>query len=266
MGDAVEIITSKTNEKIRLVRELQTQRKARERERLFVVEGARLVEEAASAAVPARLVLHDGRLNPAGRSAVNRLAAAGAEAAEVDPDVLRYCSDTETPQGILAVLHWPDLPALQPLEWALVADGISNPGNLGSLLRAAEAFAVQTVFLAPGCVDAFNPKVVRGAMGAHLRLPVRAAGWKEIGGLLKGFRIYLAEARVGQPVDRADWSGKVALILGGEAAGPGDRAHALAAGSVHIPMSGKIESLNAAVAGGILLYEISRLRMKSQNR
>jgi TrmH family RNA methyltransferase len=256
----VEIITSKTNEKIRLIRSLQEQRKARERERLFVAEGARLVEEAAAEGARARLIVHDGHLAPRERSAVNRLAAAGGEVLETTTEILRSCSDTASPQGLLAVLEWPELPLPQPLEWAVVADGISNPGNLGSLLRASEAFGVQALILAPGCVDAFNPKVVRGGMGAHLRLPIRILDWKQIRALLGGFKIWLAEAREGRSVDSTDWSGPTALILGGEAAGPGDAARALATGSVNIPMLGKIESLNAAVAGGILLYEIYRQR------
>jgi TrmH family RNA methyltransferase len=256
----VEIITSKANGKIRLIRQLQEQRKIRERERLFVAEGARLVEEAAAAGIRARTTPHDGRLGPRERSAVNRLAAAGGEVLEASTEILRLCSDTAAPAGLLAVLECPELQLPDPLEWVVIADGVSNPGNLGSLLRAADAFGVQAAVLAPGCVDAFNPKVVRGGMGAHFRLPVRALDWRAIGGLLKGFRILLAEAREGRPVEETDWSGRAALIIGGEAAGPGDQARALAAGSVHIPMRGKVESLNAAVAGGILLYEISRLR------
>ncbi|MGB7538290.1 MAG: RNA methyltransferase [Anaerolineales bacterium] len=259
----MEIITSRTNDKVRLIRLLQEQRKIREREKLFVAEGTRLVEEAAAAGVKARLILHDDRLGPRERSALNRLAAAGGEALEVTPEIFKYCSDTAAPAGLLAVLEWPELPPPEPLEWAVVADGISNPGNLGSLLRAADAFGVPLVILAPGCVDVFNPKVVRGGMGAHLRLPIRTLDWRGIGALLAGFQIWLAEAREGKPVEAVDWSGRTALILGGEAAGPGDQARALAAGSVNIPMRGKVESLNAAVAGGILIYEISRQRNSS---
>ncbi|MBN1440642.1 MAG: RNA methyltransferase [Anaerolineales bacterium] len=254
----MEIITSKANEKVRLIRRLQDQRKIREREKLFVAEGTRLVEEAAAAGARARMILHDGHLGPRERSALNRLASAGGEAFETTPEVLRACSDTAAPSGLLAVLEWPEPPLPDVLEWVLVADGISNPGNLGSLLRAADAFGVQAALLAPGSVDAFNPKVVRGGMGAHLRLPIRMLDWDAIAALLKGFRIWLAEAREGLPPEQADWSGRTALVLGGEAAGPGEKARALATGSVRIPMRGKAESLNAAVAGGILMYEISR--------
>jgi TrmH family RNA methyltransferase len=254
------IITSKANEHIRLIRLLQEQRKIRERERLFVAEGTRLVEEAAAAGTRARMILHDGRLGPRERSAVNRLAAAGGQVLETAPDILRSCSDTSSPPGLLAVLEWPDLPFPDPLGWAVVADGISNPGNLGSLMRTADAFGVPALILAPGCVDAFNPKVVRGAMGAHLHLPVRMLDWSGIGSLLDGFSVWLAEVREGRPVEDVDWRGPAALVLGGEAEGPGERARSLAQGSVRIPMQGKVESLNAAVAGGILLYEISRRR------
>jgi TrmH family RNA methyltransferase len=256
----MEIITSRTNEKVRLVRQLQDLRKVRE---LFVVEGTRLVDEAAAAGLKARLILHDGHLGPRERSALNRLAAAGGEALEVSESVLSYCSDTTTPAGLLAVLEWPELAPPEPLEWVVIADGLSNPGNLGSLLRAADAFGVQLVALAPGCVDAFNPKVVRGGMGAHFRLPIRMLDWREIESHLAGFQIWLAEAREGRSVEAVDWNGRTALILGGEAAGPGDQARALAVGSVHIPMRGKVESLNAAVAGGILMYEISRQKNSS---
>jgi TrmH family RNA methyltransferase len=254
------MIESKSNAKIRLIRELQQQRKARERERLFVAEGVRLVEEAAAAGVRARLILHDGHLGPRERSALNRLASAGAETAEVSAELLASCSDTAAPQGILAVLEQPHVVPPAPLAFAIVADSITNPGNLGSLLRAADAFGIQLVLLAPGCVDAFNPKVVRGAMGAHFRLPIRTQTWKEIAATLAGFRVYLAQAREGRSADEADWTPPAAVILGGEAALPGDSARAIATGAVHIPMQGGAESLNAAVAGGILLYEMTRGR------
>jgi TrmH family RNA methyltransferase len=254
------MIESKANPKIRLIRELQRQRKVRERERLFVIEGVRLVEEAASAGVPARLVLHDGRLGPRERSALNRLASAGAEIAEVRPEILESCSDTASPQKILAVVQQPEIAPSGTADYAVVADAVSNPGNLGSLLRAADAFGIRLALLAPGCVDAFNPKVVRGAMGAHFRMTIRARTWKEIAADLAGSRILLAQAREGKPAHEADWTPPVALIVGGEAAGPGDQGRAVAVGSVHIPMCGGTESLNAAVAGGILLYEMTRGR------
>jgi len=254
------ILTSKSNKTIQLVRALQTQQKAREREKLFVMEGVRLAEEALEASGSVRLVLHTGRLGPRDRSIINRLARAGATVEEVDPDIWQTCSDTVSPQNVMVVVEQPALVIPDPLEWALVVDGVTNPGNLGTLLRSAEAFGVQTVYLASGSVDAFNPKVVRGAMGAHLRLPMYAMGWADISKRLTGFKILVAEAREGSAAAHIDWSGQAALILGGEAAGAGGEARALATGFVHIPMRGKTESLSAAVAGSILLYEAARSR------
>jgi RNA methyltransferase, TrmH family len=254
------IITSKSNKTVQLVRALQTQQKTRHRERLFVLEGVRLAEEALESGGGIRWVLHAGRLGPRERSIINRLARSGAAVEEVDPDILRACSDTVSPQDVIVVMEQPALSAPDPLEWALVVDGVTNPGTLGTVLRSAEAFGVQAAFFAPGCVDAFNPKVVRGAMGAHLRLPIFDAGWADIAKRLEGFNIFIAEAREGLPAADVDWSGRVALILGGEAAGAGGLARAMATGFVHIPMRGKTESLSAAVAGSILLYEAARSR------
>ncbi len=254
----MEVIASKTNEKIRLVRALQEQRKARERERLFVVEGARMVEEAALVGARVRLILHEGRLGPRERSAVNRLASAGAAVAEVAPEILRVCSDTAAPQGLLAVVEQPDLAPPAPLRFALVADGITNPGNLGSLLRAAEAFGVELVLLAPGCVDAFNPKVVRGAMGAHFHVPILEAAWAAIADRVKGMNVYLAAADGELTYTATNWTQPSALIVGSEASGASKEAMQLATKRVSIPMPGRAESLNAAVAASIIIFESVR--------
>ena len=144
------MISSTTNSKIKQVRALQTQRRAREAEHLFVLEGQRLLEEVLRAGVPAQLVLHTGRLNPPGRSVVNRLARAGAIVEEVSEPVMNACSATEHNPGLLAVVAQPQLKPPAAVALALVLDGIAEPGNLGALLRTAEAAGVQAVWLAPG--------------------------------------------------------------------------------------------------------------------
>ncbi|MGD0575143.1 MAG: RNA methyltransferase [Anaerolineales bacterium] len=254
------MITSLSNERVRLVRALQSQRKARERERALVVEGVRLAEEVIRARLPVRLVFHGAALSPHLRALLNQMARLGAEIEEVTPAVMKACSDDSTPPGLLAVLPSFSLPIPEPLEWALVADRIANPGNLGSLLRCAEAFGIQVAFLPPGTADPFNPKVLRGAMGAHFRLPMPCVTWAELKDHLQGLRVLLAEAHSGARCDQIDWRGRVALILGGEASGPGDQVRSMAVQSVRIPVSGGAESLNVAVASGILLFEAARLR------
>jgi len=254
------MITSVSNERVKHIRTLKTQAKARAREKLFVIEGERLLVEAVNAQAPLRMVFHSEALKPPQRSLLNQAARLGATLEEVSPEVLKACSDTTTPPGMLAVVPWIETPPAATLEFALLADGLANPGNLGTLLRTAEAFGVQAVFLMPGCVDAYNPKVVRGAMGAHFHLPVLEATWPEAQARLRGFRLYLAEAEEGTPCDQVSWRGRIGLILGSEAEGAGALARAAATARVRIPMAGKAESLNAVVAAGILLYQAARQR------
>jgi TrmH family RNA methyltransferase len=151
----------------------------------------------------------------------------------------------------------------------LIVDRLRIPGNLGAILRTAAAAGVELVLLPPGNIDPFNPKVIRGGMGAHFCLPIVRAGWDAIEKHLVGLDIWLASAGEGERYDQVDWSRPVAVIVGGEASGAGESADALASfathpgdacGRVHIPMPGGMESLNAAVAAGVLLFEIARQR------
>ncbi len=254
------MITSAANPKIKLVRALQTKRGRREAEQAFVVEGVRLVEEAARAGVAARLVLHAAGLDARSQAALEQLARLGGEVETVAAEVLAQASDTQAPQGLLAVLPWPVLGLPSPLSFALVLDRLGDPGNLGTVLRAAEAAGAQAVFLAPGTVDVYNPKVVRAAMGAHFHLPIVAAGWEALERALAGLALWRAEAHAGLAYDRVDWRRPSALLLGSEAAGPGDAARRLAPNCVHIPMAGQAESLNAAVAAAVLMFEVARQR------
>ncbi len=184
---------------------------------------------------------------------------------EVPDDVMRAMSDTVTPQGVLAVLPLPELATGDGPQYVLIPDLVRDPGNLGTMLRTAWAADITQVLLPPGSVDPTNPKVVRAAMGAHFRLPIRSAGWDEIWERVGDARVFVAEARRGQPYNEVNWRGDVALVVGGEAAGAGGEARAAAA-YVHIPMARGAESLNAAVAAGILLFEGARQRRLTPGR
>ncbi|MCC6189786.1 MAG: RNA methyltransferase [Anaerolineales bacterium] len=254
------MITAASNARIKFVRNLQARRSAREAERLFVVEGVRLSEEAAKAGARARLVLHTPDLDERGRVVAARLAELGAPVEAVTPAVMAAASDTRAPAGLLAVVPWSDLPLPTPLTLALVLDGLGDPGNVGTALRVAGAAGAQAVFLMPGTVDAYNPKVVRAAMGAHFYLPIVPADWETLPKALAGLDLWLAEAGAGQPYTGVDWRRPAALIVGSEAAGPGAAARALAPGRVTIPMPGRAESLNAAMAAAVLLFEAARQR------
>jgi TrmH family RNA methyltransferase len=254
------VITSTTNPKIKFVRALQAKRADRESEGLFVVEGVRLVEEALQAAAKPDLVLYTPHPDPRVEAAVQELASRGAQVEAVSPAVLAAASDTQNPQGLLAVVPMPALPLPAALTLALVLDGLGDPGNLGAILRAASAAGVQAVFLAPGTVDPYNPKVVRAAMGAHFHLPLVSTGWDDLARQLAGLDLWLAEARAGTAYSSVDWRRPSALIIGSEAAGPSTPARRLAANQVHIPMPGPAESLNAAIAAAVILFEAARQR------
>ncbi len=254
------MITSTSNPKVKWVRALQAKRKAREEERLFVVEGIRMAREAVAAGVPARLVMHSEGLDARGRGLVNSLARLGAEVETVSDSVMAACSDTETPPGLLAVVSRPALPLPRPLTLALVADGLADPGNLGTLLRTALAAGAEGVFLTGPTVDPYNPKVVRGAMGAHFHLPIAALAPGEVAAALEGLHIWIAEAGQGLSHSAVDWHPPSALVVGSEADGPGEAVRGLAAGRTHIPISPAAESLNAAVAAAVILFEIARQR------
>jgi TrmH family RNA methyltransferase len=245
---------------VKWVRELQQRRRARQQEGLFVIEGLRLAQEAAAAQVRPRLVLHSQEMDGSEQVLVQSFRESGAEVAAVTAEVMAACSSLETPPGLLAVLPQLELPAPEPLDLVLIAEGLADPGNLGSVLRTAVAAGVQLAVLAEGTVDPYNPKVVRGAMGAHFHLPLRGASVKKLPAELQGLPIWLADAHAGRPYHEIDWRPPVALALGGEAAGPSERLRQQAQGVVHIPMHPQAESLNAAVASAVILFEIRRQR------
>lgn len=262
------MITSTHNPKVQYVRALQSRSRSRREERAFVVEGVRLAEEALAAGWEAQLLLHTKDLNRRGLEIVDRFSAQGAEVELVSPDVLRSASDTVTPQGILIVLSIFTLPYPHTLNFVFVPDGVRDPGNLGTMLRTAAAAGVGAIFIPPGVVDLFAPKVVRAAMGAHFRVPVYPLPWEEIHGHLNAhtLRVYLAAAGAGEVYTQADLRSPLALIIGGEADGAGQEARQLASGYLHIPMSGNVESLNAAIAAAILMFEVARQRSFPQSR
>lgn len=254
------MITSTANPKIKWVRQLQAHSRDRREAAAFVVEGVRLVEEALAAGWEAQLVLYTDDLSERGRLVLDGLAARGAPLEQVSAEVLHAASDTETPQGLLAVLSQRLLPLPPAPDLVFIPDRVRDPGNLGTMLRTAAAAGVGAVFCPPETVDAFSPKVLRAGMGAHFRLPIHSLDWDEIAPQLSPLQVYLAAMDEGLPCTQADFRPPLALIVGSEAEGAGPQATRLANASVHIPMPGGGESLNAAIAAGILLFEILRQR------
>lgn len=255
------MITSRQNPKIQWVRGLETQPRLRREEGVFVVEGVRLVEEAARAGWTVRLGLYTEDLSERGKATVERMARLGVPLELVSEGVMAKASDTQMPQGILAVVERRSLPMPEILDFVLICDGLRDPGNLGTLLRTAAAVGVQAVVLTPGSVDGFAPKVVRAAMGAHFRLPVVEWDWAQVAGLREvGVELIVADAGEGEAYTDVDLRQPLGLVIGGEAHGVSAEARELAQRRVHIPMAGEVESLNAATAAAVILFEARRQR------
>jgi TrmH family RNA methyltransferase len=256
------MITSTRNDKIRLVRSLQARRRARRKEGRFVIEGMRLCREAIRAGAVPDFVL----TTPAAQEDERVVAlladwtAVGVPHYQVADDVMEACSDTETPQGVLAVVPIPHPPLPRQATLTLILDRLRDPGNLGTILRTALGAGVDQVLLPPGTVDPLNPKVVRAGAGAQFRLPIAPRGWDEIAPAVSGCQVYVAAADGRRSYTEVDWRGPVALIVGGEAFGAGERAYGLSDETVFIPMASGVESLNAAVATAVLLFEAVRQR------
>jgi TrmH family RNA methyltransferase len=178
----------------------------------------------------------------------------------VDDEVMVACSDTVTPPGVLAVVPFPEVPEPECSSWTLIVDSVRTPGNLGAILRTAAAAGVGQVLLTPGTVDLYNPKVVRGAAGAHFYLSVLPLLWHQVEQRLQDLNVWLAAPQGDVSYTEADWQRPLALIIGGEAHGASQAALALADKHVTIPMARGVESLNVAVATGVLLFEIARQR------
>ena len=256
------MIISVANEKVKYVRSLY-RRRVRYRERHFVIEGVRLVREAFRAGiVPALLFYGEGiGAIPSGRELLAEIQKRGdSPAFAVSERVMKALADTVSPQGVLAVVPFVELAPPAGPSLVLVIDRLRDPGNLGAILRSANAAGVEQVILAPKTVDPYNPKVVRGAMGAHFRLPILALSWPEIAEALTDVQVLLADVRAVRAYHEVDWTRPSALIIGGEAHGASREAKELAAATIAIPMHGGAESLNAAVAASVILFEAARQR------
>ena len=245
-----------------LIERLKT-RKGRPREGLVLVEGVRSSAGALAAGAEIRFAVRSPRLldTGAGRALASALVEHGSQAYEVEDADLTELSDTEHPQGVLCVCTEPgvDLAKLRDRNPStlLLLDGLQDPGNLGTLIRAAQAFGVDAVIVLDGSVDPWNPKAVRAAAGANFRVDIARAPWAEAGPWLEEQRTeILAADPHGDDVRSFEPGPSWALAVGNE--GAGLRADIVAASTkrVAIGMPGAAESLNAGVAGSILLYSL----------
>jgi TrmH family RNA methyltransferase len=238
-------------------------RKTREREGLVLVEGVRAVHEALHAGAEVRFAVSSPRLaqTPAGARLLDALTAAGAEVVGIDDASFESLSDTSRSQGVLLVCAEPTagLDRVRPDGCYLVLDALQDPGNLGTLVRAAVAFAVNGVLVLDGCVDPWGAKAVRASAGMVFQVPIVQAATADVLDMLEGVGVpvFVADAG-GRDVELA-WTGRPwALVIGNEGGGARGELREVARDIVRVAMPGGAESLNAGMAGAILLYALTR--------
>jgi TrmH family RNA methyltransferase len=254
---------------VKRLRELLRDARVRDAERAFVVEGPRAVDAALDRGAVFEAVYFGPRAEAAFPALTARILATGTEVAELKEGVLEKVGTTRTPQPILAVATMPtvgrDVLARDGL--VLVGVALADPGNVGTILRSAEAAGAAAIVLGPGSVDAYNPKVVRSSAGAIFGIPVVDAvseGWSAVEALdvlgELGRQRLGAAARTGTPYPEVDFRRPTAIVLGNEAHGLGDDLAGHLDGHVTIPMGGPAESLNVAMAASVLCFESARQR------
>jgi TrmH family RNA methyltransferase len=235
---------------------------------LCLLEGPRLVLEALAAglAVVEAVASPRAEASPAGPAALAALRQRAVPVRRMAPELVASLSEAETSQGLLALARRPSFREEELFDGTplvLVADGVQNPGNLGGLLRTAEAAGASGAILAGGCADPFSWKALRGSMGSafrlpHLRgLPIQKALDRLAG---RGVRVLATAADGERRYDEADLCGPVAVVVGSEGAGLGAAVRERAAARLRIPLAEPVESLNVGVAAALVLFEAARQR------
>jgi TrmH family RNA methyltransferase len=255
-----------SKEKLKELLKLKTQ-KGRKTQGRFLIEGMRLCEEMANSNWEAESVLFSSSFqnSSSGKKLLQKFERRNVKTIPVKDEVVKKLSDTVTPQGIIAVVKIKEF-SLNEL-WSessniiLALDAIRDPGNVGTLIRTADAFGIDGVILSSDTVELYNPKVVRSTMGSIFHLPIfdEVDLEKTIPQLKRSnFKIYGTDAKEGKDLDKLDFSARICLLIGNEAEGLNKNLLDLSDEIIRIPIFGKAESLNASVAGGILLYEITK--------
>lgn len=257
------MITSTSNQQIKNLLQLQKKGKVRKDQDVFVVEGVKMYQEAPAERIVMTYVSRTFYEKPENKRLLNE------ERVEVVEDrVFAAASDTKTPQGILSIVkqsHYTlkEILTLSSAPHLLILENLQDPGNLGTIMRTAEGAGVNGIIMTSNTVDIYNPKTIRSTMGSLYRMPffytdnieetlkeLKEKNMKTYAAHLKGSRNYYEE----------DYSGGTAFLIGNEGNGLSEALSAQADCYIKIPMSGKVESLNAAIAASVLMYEVKRQR------
>lgn len=260
-------ITSSQNP---LIKEIKTlyKKKGRLKSRAFIIEGIKMVEEALENSYPIRYIIYTEGLSKTKDGEIF-LAKIGhlKNLIFVPNNIFREISDTDNPQGILAIanIQEKNIEEVHQIErpFLIYLDEIQDPGNMGTIIRTADAFKADGIIMTEGCVDPYNPKVVRATMGSIFRVPIYI-GLSGINDLQilkdKGISIYSTSLEGSNPIYEVDYNKGFIFVIGNESNGVSKEIQDLSTELIKIPMPGKAESLNAGVAASIIMYEVMKQR------
>lgn len=261
-------ITSLKNPLIKEIKSLY-RKKERIKNSSFIIEGIKIIQEAINYEYPIRNIIYTDRLLNTKDGMEFYESIIGLDNITYVPDnIFKEISDTENPQGILAIarFEYKTIEQIHKKEklFLLLLDGLQDPGNMGTIIRTADAFNIDGIIITSGSVDPYNPKVVRATMGSIFRVPLyyTSDGLSELTSLRdKNIKIYSTSLEGSIPIYNANFKESIVLIVGNESKGVSDDYYSLSDKLIKIPMPGNAESLNAGVAASIIMYEVMKQRI-----
>ncbi|MFA7532860.1 MAG: RNA methyltransferase [Tissierellaceae bacterium] len=263
----MQIISSVKNPLIKNIKSLH-RKKERLKNSSFVIEGIKIIEEAIESNYPIKNIVYTDQLLKVkdGENLFNKIREFH-NLIYVTDNVFKEISDTENPQGVLAVAEIRQMEINQlnfnKMLFLLYLDQLQDPGNMGTVIRTADAFNVDCIIIGQGSVDPYNPKVVRATMGSIFRVPLvyETKGYGELKYLKeKGIHLYATSLEGSKLIYEVDYKSCFILAIGNESNGISEKIISMSNGLIKIPMPGKAESLNAGIAASIIMYEVMKQR------
>lgn len=258
MGREAERISSRKNENVRVVRELLKSAKYRAETDMFAVEGDHLCGELADCANTIEYFLYTEKAAAKYPETVRKAAEKSFETAVITEELSEYISDTKSPQGLFAAAERFGAPMPEDPRRLVVLDGVQDPGNVGTIIRTAEAFGIDGIVYVNSCADKFSPKTLRASMGSAFRVPSLVTTADSLGKFLEDFTVFGAMLdESAKRLGNVKFPEKTAIIIGSEGSGVSSEIAGLCDEKIYIPIQGA-ESLNAATAAAILMWELGR--------
>lgn len=260
----MEIVSSRKNANVRFIRSFLREKNMRDEHGVFAVEGNHLCGELVRAEFNVTFAAYTEKAAAKYPETLKKLVEAVGSSICITEELAEYISDTKSPQGLFAVAEIPGWrnqakPALsKKANIMIVLDGVQDPGNVGTIIRTAEALGANGIVLLEGCADVWSPKTLRASMGSAFRLPVINAAASELQQLLPEYTVYGAMLdETAKRLGEVKFPEKTAIVIGSEGSGISPEVAALCGEKIYIPIKGA-ESLNAATAAAIIMWELVR--------